>query len=141
MFFIWSVYLYWSFRTSWSKSAKIALFSKPTRIYISIYLSMSYKTARVSNVLLFVFFLNFRFMLFFLNKFSASFSFVNTSRQSLSFDVFLFWWLESNFKMFFEVFNVLEFWFRPEVLNPNHLNLDNILCVFDILNQLFARKY
>ena len=31
---------------------------------LSIYLSMSYKTARVSNVLLVVFFLNFRFMFF-----------------------------------------------------------------------------
>ena len=35
------------------------------------------------------------------------------------------------------VFDESEFWFRPEVLNPNPLNLGDILRVFDVLKYLF----
>ena len=41
------------------------------------------------------------------------------------------------FKELYCVLDESEFWFRPEVMNPNHLNLGNILRVFDILKRLF----
>ena len=37
------------------------------------------------------------------------------------------------------VFDESEFRFRPEVLNPNPLNLRDILRVFDVLKRLFFK--
>ena len=37
------------------------------------------------------------------------------------------------------VFDESEFRFRPEVLNPNPLNLRDILRVFDVLKRLFSK--
>ena len=52
-----------------------------------------------------------------------------------------FWKLDIKLNLFLRVFNVSEFWFRPEVTNPNHLNLGNILLIFDIYNNFFAHEY